>query len=249
VKDYKHKDGRKLGTTLLAAAITNHPFLEGMAALHLSRTGEVALPAAPRGHRQTRGERPMNHMLKLADGSEVEIEQEAIEAIPFVADLMAKAAQVINASASGETLQQQIVSLTSAHEATEAKLAEATRQLRQRDAEAEVDTLNRTGKLIPAQRGWAINYYLSDQDGFTQWKETLVGAPAVELGKEHGSDGGKVADGDEAGKQLISLSETYAKEKGVTFAAAMNIIGAEHPELAEAYHSVHGGHVRNDEEA
>lgn len=36
VKDYVYKDGNVIGTTLLAAAITNHPFLEGMAALTLS---------------------------------------------------------------------------------------------------------------------------------------------------------------------------------------------------------------------
>jgi hypothetical protein len=36
VKDHTHKDGRKIGTTLLAAAITNHPFLEGMRALTLA---------------------------------------------------------------------------------------------------------------------------------------------------------------------------------------------------------------------
>lgn len=35
VKDHVHKDGKPIGTTLLAAAITNHPFLEGMAALTL----------------------------------------------------------------------------------------------------------------------------------------------------------------------------------------------------------------------
>jgi hypothetical protein len=35
VRDHTHKDGRKIGTTLLAAAITNHPFLEGMQALTL----------------------------------------------------------------------------------------------------------------------------------------------------------------------------------------------------------------------
>lgn len=36
VKDHTHKDGKKIGTTLLAAAVTNHPFLEGMAALTLA---------------------------------------------------------------------------------------------------------------------------------------------------------------------------------------------------------------------
>lgn len=38
VKDYVHKNGQKIGTTLLAAAVTNHPFLEGMAAIALSRS-------------------------------------------------------------------------------------------------------------------------------------------------------------------------------------------------------------------
>lgn len=35
VKGHTHKDGTAIGTTLLAAAITNHPFLEGMKALTL----------------------------------------------------------------------------------------------------------------------------------------------------------------------------------------------------------------------
>jgi hypothetical protein len=50
VKDYTHKDGRKIGTTLLAAAVTNHPFLESMQALTLysfSAMGDLALAAAP----------------------------------------------------------------------------------------------------------------------------------------------------------------------------------------------------------
>src|SRR5690606_25528721 len=47
---HTHKDGRKIGTTLLAAAITNHPFLEGMQALTLysfGAMGDLALVDAP----------------------------------------------------------------------------------------------------------------------------------------------------------------------------------------------------------
>jgi hypothetical protein len=50
VKDHVHKDGTKIGTTLLAAAITNHPFLEGMQALTLynaSVLGDLAMTAIP----------------------------------------------------------------------------------------------------------------------------------------------------------------------------------------------------------
>ena len=52
LKDHTHKDGRKIGTTLLAAAITNHPFLEGMQALTLysfSAMGDLALVDPPTG--------------------------------------------------------------------------------------------------------------------------------------------------------------------------------------------------------
>jgi hypothetical protein len=48
VKDHVHKDGRKIGTTLIASALTCHPFLEGMSALTLysfSAMGDLALVA------------------------------------------------------------------------------------------------------------------------------------------------------------------------------------------------------------
>lgn len=50
VKDYTHKDGRHIGCTLLAAAVTNHPFLEGMSALTLynfSTMGDLAMQQTP----------------------------------------------------------------------------------------------------------------------------------------------------------------------------------------------------------
>lgn len=46
IKDHTHKNGERIGTTLLAAAITNHPFLEGMKALTLfnfSAMGDLAI--------------------------------------------------------------------------------------------------------------------------------------------------------------------------------------------------------------
>ncbi len=50
VKDHTHKNGEKIGCTLLAAAITNHPYLENMAALTLysfSAMGDLALDVEP----------------------------------------------------------------------------------------------------------------------------------------------------------------------------------------------------------
>ena len=52
VKDYVWKNGKNIGTTLIAAAITNHPFLEGMASITLAAgLGEigVAMPIMPGG--------------------------------------------------------------------------------------------------------------------------------------------------------------------------------------------------------
>lgn len=45
-KKYVHKDGRKIGTTLRSAAITNHPFLEGMAAVTLTDRGGTSVALA-----------------------------------------------------------------------------------------------------------------------------------------------------------------------------------------------------------
>jgi hypothetical protein len=49
VKNYVHKDGRPIGTTLIAAAITNQPFLEGMQAISLSAISSLHgdVPGAP----------------------------------------------------------------------------------------------------------------------------------------------------------------------------------------------------------
>lgn len=42
-KNHVHSDGRKIGTTLLAAALTNHPFLEGMQPISLTRATDEVL--------------------------------------------------------------------------------------------------------------------------------------------------------------------------------------------------------------
>lgn len=42
IKNHTHKDGSNIGTTLLAAAITNHPFLEGMEALTLCSSAVIS---------------------------------------------------------------------------------------------------------------------------------------------------------------------------------------------------------------
>lgn len=52
VKNYVWKDGKNIGTTLIAAAVTNMPFLEGMEAITLTNDlGELAIQLAENGGR------------------------------------------------------------------------------------------------------------------------------------------------------------------------------------------------------
>jgi hypothetical protein len=64
VKDHTHKDGSKIGTTLLAAAITNHPFLEGMDALTLYSFGVM-------GHIATRASEDAGETHNMATTTKV----------------------------------------------------------------------------------------------------------------------------------------------------------------------------------
>jgi Mu-like prophage I protein len=60
VKNYVWKNGKNIGTTLLAAAITNMPFLEGMAAITLSNNlGELAVPMTLSGEPTEAGQMVM----------------------------------------------------------------------------------------------------------------------------------------------------------------------------------------------
>jgi hypothetical protein len=79
VKNHIHKDGQTIGTTLLAAAITNHPFLEGMAALTLSAgIKELATPvdlADPADGSAPPAEGPTDPVTGPEEGVDVEVGQ------------------------------------------------------------------------------------------------------------------------------------------------------------------------------
>lgn len=71
VKNHVHKDGKKIGTTLLAAAITNHPFLDGMSALTLynfAAIGDLALAASSGGIMETGGTMKIGQRVMIAPG-------------------------------------------------------------------------------------------------------------------------------------------------------------------------------------
>ena len=75
VKNHEHKDGTKIGTTLLAAAITNHPFLEGMAALTLCADDlAVAVSTAP-DQQPTKSEDTMQDLQTKAERFEARVTQ------------------------------------------------------------------------------------------------------------------------------------------------------------------------------
>ena len=232
VKDYKHKDGRKIGTTLLAAAVTNHPFLEGMAPLSLSGQGEFAVPVS--ALRKSKGVVTMSqYMLKLKDGSEVEVDEAELKAIPFVQNLMAHPDDRIDGNMV-ETMANQVTSLSGQVEALSAELKSARDKAADLEVEKKLDSLTRAGKLLPKQRSWAKTYALSDSNGFDQW--AAVQEPLVKVdGKPQGVDASDTVDADKAGNDLVSLSQVYAKEHNMSFSKAMNEVSAANPEMAKAY--------------
>jgi hypothetical protein len=68
VKEHTHKDGEQIGTTLLAAAITNHPFLEGMKALtlySLSAMGDLAIESTEASSGRESHQPAVHHLAEL----------------------------------------------------------------------------------------------------------------------------------------------------------------------------------------
>ncbi len=173
------------------------------------------------------------YMLKLKDGSEVEVDEAELKAIPFVQNLMAHPDDRIDGNMV-ETMANQVTSLSGQVEALSAELKSARDKAADLEVEKKLDSLTRAGKLLPKQRSWAKTYALSDSNGFDQW--AAVQEPLVKVdGKPQGVDASDTVDADKAGNDLVSLSQVYAKEHNMSFSKAMNEVSAANPEMAKAY--------------
>jgi Mu-like prophage I protein len=176
---------------------------------------------------------------------------EPVEVVPSFTEL--SQGDTMSAAATGQPQQETVQPIQpQPDQATLSRVAalenenrELKKRLDRSEAEKRVDTLVRQGKIIKAQRDWAVGYCLSDAAGFTAYEATLK--PLVELGVEHGSGGDpdpeevervsktptaklqKIVD--DFTERVISLSAT----KNIKTSEALRLTQEQDPEAAEQY--------------
>ncbi len=237
VKDYTHKDGRKIGTTLIAAAITNFPFLEGMRALTLynfSALGDLALTVTTT---------PSTAVHLATVGQRVQLDPEKA---PEVTDEECRQTFTVTARV-GEG-EDEFLRLTRpdgrelgwfratqveparAHESeqtpedtmqdTKTIEAQATRFAKRVTALSETHSLRDALNLASTQ----------DPDGAAAYRLAGVGAEQVEE-LAHPAAISLTA---KAGEDFDALVLRYAHERGVSLRQAVHAVGVAHPDRAAA---------------
>ena len=129
--------------------------------------------------------------LRDAQGKEVEIAEDALEALPIIKELRAKVptGEVV-ALADHQKVVADVVSLTD----TVKQLTDASKK---RDARDEVDALVEAGKLPPAQVDLYVELALKDHEHFVKLTGTLPVISPVKKPRETGSgDSTQAADDD-----------------------------------------------------
>lgn len=232
--------GREIGTTLIAAALTNIPFLN-MQAITLSNDDTLAV-AKPRGTNMK------TIKLKDASGNEVEIPASAISldalsGVPEIDALKSKVpgdgARVVS-SDEFDKITQKVTELSNITtdlkaraESAETRAREAEKKLR----EETLSSLKRTGRIDGADETFGKGLLEMSNGGelFDKWADAMkTRAPKVELGAVHGSGG----EGDNVtpdAQKFVALVEEYEKTNKVGRREALAAIQLSHPLLAKAY--------------
>lgn len=185
-------DGTDRGPTLLAMAITNRPFVEGMAPLALSEqvsqaladsrqntaTPPVAEPVqvvAAKPARRKGVEDKIRTLLKLEEDADV------LAAVKLLRDSQAVTLE------ERDGLNVRLTELTAERDALQLRLSEANR-------DALLARYEQEGKLTPAMReAWAAEMALAEPERFARLMETLpVVVNLTEIGSERGADSGDV---------------------------------------------------------
>ena len=120
--------------------------------------------------------------------------------------------------------------------------ASLRKRLDSADATVKVDKLIREGKITKAQKEWAVNYALSDSQGF----ETFAGLlkPVVALNIEHGSGESDVNAGEEADSSTHEstvkkfekkVDELIAANPNMSMREALKHVQENEPQLALSY--------------
>jgi hypothetical protein len=238
VKDHTHKDGRKIGTTLLAAAICNHPFLEGMKALTLysfSAMGDLALADAPTTTAPV-------HLAEL--GQRVTFQPDA-ERTPELSDEERRATFIV------KTVDGEFVRLARLNGTevgwfkSETQLAPAPAPERTTEEDTTMQDTKTTETDIAQKAAAFADRVTALSNGRTQREAMSLaqmqdpeGAEAYRLA----FGGGKRVDAAPAtislsareGESFDALAMRYANEHGVSLRQAVREVGAARPDLAAA---------------
>jgi len=231
VKDHTHKDGRKIGTTLLAAAITNHPFLEGMKAVtlysfsamgdlalatpttaapvHLAELGQhvTFLPDAERTPELTEEERQQNFVVKTVDGEFVRLAKLSGEEFGW----FKAAVQLAPARAVEEN---------NIMQENDTDIEQKAAQFSARVAQHFTNTGDWTKAFILAQS--------EDDAGAEAYRLSGVGVDQVN------DAAAPISLSARSGESFDVLALRYANEHGVSLRQAVHEVGKARPDLAAA---------------
>lgn len=246
--------GRKIGATLLGGALTNRPFLQGMAAVTCSMgEDDHALPVVPQ-----RSASMKLFKTKDAQGNDVEIDLDAIKDAPEVKALSAAAAapavpvDAISAAvkAAVEPLATQVVAMQGTVTNLSAALNQQKVDAVKGEAERLIDAATKEGKVVPAEKENLLR--LSAIEGGMDILKVNLAArqPVILLNHQHGDGTAGSADAaaDEAvriGEVDVTLSnadEVFTREvdkarteRKLSSDEAMRVIEREQPALARKY--------------
>lgn len=219
--DYKHSNGQAIGTTLLAAAITNRPVLEGMAPLSLSH---------PAARVRTPQEIDMAKDLitvKDANGNDVKLSAETVAALKGTSADTTLTQKVLDLSTVVETLKGTVEAVKG--ENVELKKQNDALVLAQKTdaATAKVDTLIQAGKVLPVERDGLIKLALSNADLFDE--ATKHRPVAVQLNTEIGTS--TSGDATVNGQIEAAITETQKANPKLSREQAMTQALAKNPKL------------------
>jgi Mu-like prophage I protein len=252
VKDHVHKNGEKIGTTLLAAAITNHPFLEGMKALTLfnfSAMGDLAVAESAPGRATERALHlaEIDQVVSFSDDPELtpELTPEDRAQGPFKVtarvgegdDQFVRVVTMDGKDFFGWFRANQLAPAPAPNKEKESPMPAKTVKL---TADEELDAL---AKEISRQTGKPYKLSLleaaNQRHDLTDARRTEIGAPVAE---EPAADAEPVVNNPFnlralPGERFSQIVSRVSREQGIGFREATRIASDAFPALAEKWSS------------
>ncbi len=208
-------DGTDRGPTLLAMAITNRPFVEGMAPLALSEKVSQALLASDAA--KPRAAEPVaNTGVKPRKENTMEEQIRTLLKLDENADVLA----AVKALRDNRTIAlEERDTLTARLTEVSAERDDLKRQLGEASRDALLAKYEQEGKLTPAMReAWAAEMALNEPERFSKLMDTLpVVVDLTERGSDNGADTGdtKLTEAEvNLGRQLGISEADLLKAKG-----------------------------------